>query len=292
MKEIDRTSYESIEKPYVTVVVPFYNEEGCIGKCILSLLNQDFKPLEILVVDDGSIDDSAKICEHLGISVLRQHHRGPGVARNLGARNAKGNILVLIDADMVFAPDYVSKLVAPIITGEAIATCHWNEMVSNWDNPWARCQTWFLGRPDKRREPLEIPDDLYVYRGVQKEFFLESGGFAEDEGRGDDTSIARRTGIFSTAVPDAVCYHRNVESLNEVFLEALWDGRHVVATKGRRLRWYVATIIYRNPFIAILRGIYLSIVKKEPRMVLYSAVFSVGVTIGIIHALYSGYYLK
>ena len=45
-----------VEKPYVTVIVPVYNEEGCIGKCILSLLNQDFKPLEILVVDDGPTD--------------------------------------------------------------------------------------------------------------------------------------------------------------------------------------------------------------------------------------------
>jgi len=281
-----------IEKPYVTVIVPVYNEEGCIGKCILSLLNQDFKPLEILVVDDGSIDDSAKICEHLGISVLRQHHRGPGVARNLGARNAKGNILVLIDADMVFAPDYVSKLVAPIITGEAIATCHWNEMVSNWDNPWARCQTWFLGRPDKRREPLEIPDDLHVYRGVQNEFFLESGGFAEHEGRGDDTSIARRTGIFSRAVPDALCYHRNIANLRELFVEALWHGRNVAVRKERRLRRCFAAIIYRNPLIEILRGIYLSVVKREPRMVPYSAVYSIGLTLGIVHALYSGYYQK
>ena len=280
------------EKPYVTVIVPVYNEESCIEDCILSLRNQDFKPLEILVVDDGSIDDSVKICERLGINVLRQHHRGPGAARNLGARNAKGNILVLIDADMVFDSDYITRLVAPIIRGEAIATCHWNETVANWENPWARCQTWFLGRLDRRRQPLEVPAEQTVYRGVQKKFFLESCGFAEDEGRGDDSSIARRTSVFSTAVPDAICYHRNVESLKEVFVEALWDGRHVVAAKGRRLRWYVATIIYRNPFIAILRGIYLSIVKREPRMVLYSAVFSVGLTIGIIHALYSGYYLK
>ena len=280
------------EKPYVTVIVPVYNEESCIGDCILSLRNQDFKPLEILVVDDGSIDDSAKICERLGINVLRQHHRGPGAARNLGARNAKGNILVLIDADMVFDSDYITRLVAPIIKGEAIATCHWNETVANWENPWARCQTWFLGRLDRRRQPLEVPAEQRVYRGVQKKFFLERGGFAEDEGRGDDSSIARRTSVFSTAVPDAICYHRNVESLKEVFVEALWDGRHVVATKGRRLRWYVATIIYSNPLIAILRGIYLSIVKREPRMVLYSAVFSLGLTIGIIHALYSGYYLK
>jgi len=290
---MNQPQHRLVEKPYVTVIVPVYNEEGCIGKCILSLLNQDFKPLEILVVDDGSTDDSAKICEHLGINVLRQHHRGPGAARNLGARNAKGNILVLIDADMVFATDYVSRLVAPIIRGKAVATCHWNERVDNWENPWARCQTWFLGRPDKSRDPLEIPDHLHVYRGVQKEFFLESGGFAEDEGRGDDTSVARRTRIFSTAAPDAICYHRNVENPRELFVEALWHGRNIAVRKERRLRRCVATmLIYSNPFIEILRGIYLSVVKREPRMVSYSAVYSIGLTLGIVHALYSGYYQK
>lgn len=50
MKEIDRTPYGSIEKPYITVVVPFYNEEDCIKDCIVSLSKQDFKPLQTLVV--------------------------------------------------------------------------------------------------------------------------------------------------------------------------------------------------------------------------------------------------
>ncbi len=289
---MNQAGYGIIKRPHVTATIPVYNEEDCIEDCITSLLKQDFEPLEILAGDDGSVDNSARICENLKIRVLRGAHKGMGAARNVGARNANGNILVLVDADMVFAPDYVSRLVAPIIRGEAIATCHWNEMASNWDNPWARCQTWFLGRPDKKRELLEIPPDLHVYRGVQKEFFLESGGFAEDEGRGDDTSIARRTGIFSTAVPDAVCYHRNIANLRQLFVEALWHGRNIAVPKERSLRSCFAAIIYRNPLIEILRGIYLSVVKREPRMVPYSALYSIGLILGMMHALYSGYYHK
>ncbi len=292
MKEIDQTPYASIEKPYVTVVVPFYNEEDSIKDCIVSLSKQDFEPFEIIAVDDGSTDGSVEICEQLKVEVLRQNHRGPGAARNLGARHAKGNILVLIDADMVFATDYVSKLVTPIIRGEAVATDHWNETVANWENPWARCQTWFLGRPDKRRQPLEIPDDLHVYRGVEKEFFLASGGFAEDEGRGDDTSIARRTGIFSTAVPDAVCYHRNIENPRELFVEALWQGRDAAAKSGTIARAIAAVLVHRNPAMAILRGLSLSLVKKEPRMLLYSMIFITGVLVGVFRGMCSGYYLK
>lgn len=292
MKEIDRTHHGSIEKPYVSVVVPFYNEEDCIKDCIVSLSKQDFEPFEIIAVDDGSTDGSVGICEQLKVEVLRQNHRGPGAARNLGARHAKGNILVLIDADMVFATDYVSRLVTPIISGEAIATCHWNEKVSNWGNPWARCETWFLERPDVRREPINIPEDIHIYRAVRKDFFLESGGFSENEGRGDDTSIARRTGVFSTAVPDAACYHRNAGTPKEVFENAVWQGRDEAAKSGTIARAIAAVLVHRNPAMAILRGLSLSLVKKEPRMLLYSMIFITGVLVGVFRGMCSGYYLK
>lgn len=290
---MNQTQYGPIEKPYVTVIIPVYNEENCIKDCIMSLLNQDFKPSEILVVDDGSKDNSVKICEQLKITVLKQDHKGPGAARNLGARNAKGNILVLVDADMTFAPDYVSKLVAPIISGKTVATCHWNEMVSNWENPWARCQTWFLGNPDGRRQPFKMPENENVYRAVRKDFFLNSGGFAEEEGKGDDASISRRTGFFAAMAPDATCYHRNVEGPGEIFREALWDGRYVAVAKKHRLkRCLAAALVYRNPFREILRGIWLSFIKKEPRMAVYSAIYSVSFVFGMLCAAYSGFYQK
>ncbi len=211
--EMNQPQYGLVEKPYVNVIVPVYNEEGCIRECIISLLNHDFKPLEILVVDDGSIDDSAKICERLGINLLRQHHRGPGAARNVGARNANGNILVLVDADMVFAPDYVSRLVAPIIRGEAIATCYWNEMVSNWDNPRARSQTWFNALPARRRHPFPVAEYSGKYRAIRKDFFVDSAGVAEEQVYKADISIYRRTGVYAKIVPDADCLHQNIKIL-------------------------------------------------------------------------------
>ena len=87
--------------------------------------------IEIIGVDDGSTDDAVKIFQMLKVTTLRQNHKGPGTARKLGARHARGNIVVLVDAAMVFATNYVSRLVTPIISGQAIAACHWNEKVSN-----------------------------------------------------------------------------------------------------------------------------------------------------------------
>ena len=169
--------------------MPVYNEEGCIRKCIMSLLNQDFKSLEILVVDHGLVDNSARICENLKIRVLRGAHKGMGATRNVGARYAKGNILVLLDADMVFAPDYVSRLVAPTIRGEAITTCHCNEMVSKWDNPCTRCQMWFNGLPDRRQHLFTVAEHSGQYRAVRKDFFVGNGEFGDGQEYKADISV-------------------------------------------------------------------------------------------------------
>jgi len=289
---MNQTEYGLIEKPYVTVIVPVYNEESCVKDCIVSLLEQDFRPLEILAVDDGSIDNSVKICEQLEISVLRQDHKGPGAARNLGARNAKGNILVLVDADMTFASDYIERLIEPIVTGQTIATCHWNERVANWDNPWARCQTWFISLPDKKRHSLVVPEYERVYRAVRKDFFLDTGGFSEDEGRADDSSIARRTRVLSKIVSDAICYHRNFETPRETFVNAIWHGRNMVAKNHTFLRSILVLLIYKNPILKILKGLRLALIKKEIRMIPYSIIYTLGFVIGTLRAIFSGYYLK
>jgi glycosyltransferase involved in cell wall biosynthesis len=293
MKTSNHSQYKPINKPYVTATVPVYNEESCIKDCILSLLDQDFKPLEILVVDDGSKDNSVKICESLQVRVLKQNHKGLGAARNLGASNAKGNILVLADADIVYSPDYISKMVAPIIKGETIATCHWNETVANWHNPWARCQTWYRGLPDKRRQPLTVPEHSGEYRAVRKDFFLNSGGLAEEEGYKTDGSLSRKTGYFAKIVPDASCYHRNIEDLGELFKEALWQGRHNAISREHRFRRFFAVLlINKNPLFEILRGIRLGLLKKEPRMFSYSITYTIGFIIGNIHAICCDYYEK
>lgn len=292
-KQVDVQKYYSvIDDPLVTVVIPAYNEEKTIEKCIRSLKNQTIK-LEIIIVDDGSRDQTIAISKAIGVKTFQQNHKGPGTARNLGARNAKGNILVFVDADMVFDSDYVSELIKPITSGEAIATCHWNEMVANWHNPWARCQTWYFGHPDKRRTPYAVFPPGNVYRAVRKDFFLDSGCFAKNEGRGDDGSVARRTGVKAKRVTSAICYHRNVEGLGDLFKEAIWRGRHLTVSKENRLRRCISImLIHKNPVLEIFRGYLLAMDKKEPRLVPYSIVYNAGMMIGILRALCSGYYLK
>src|SRR5258708_40324123 len=98
----------------VSVIIPVYNEEEVIGECLSSLKKQSAKDFEIIVVDDGSYDSTLEILQAFDVRIFKQNHHGPGVARNLGAKHAKGKILVFVDADMTFDRDFVKNLSKPI----------------------------------------------------------------------------------------------------------------------------------------------------------------------------------
>src|SRR3989338_2013270 len=95
----------------ISIVIPTFNEQKTIGECLKSLKNQTYKPIEITVVDDGSSDSTRNIVEDSqNIKLLTQGHKGPGQARNLGAANAKGEILVFVDADMTLDKNFIRFL--------------------------------------------------------------------------------------------------------------------------------------------------------------------------------------
>lgn len=95
--------------PCISVIIPVYNVEKYLAKCIDSVLSQTFLDIEIILVNDGSSDKSAFICDEYCkkypfISVIHQENKGLGGARNTGIENAKGKYLFFLDSD-----DYLSK---------------------------------------------------------------------------------------------------------------------------------------------------------------------------------------
>lgn len=88
----------------VSVVVPVYNVLNYLERCVQSVLNQTYKNLEIILVDDGSTDGSGELCDKLAgqdtrIRVVHQKNRGLSGARNIGIQNASGDYLVFMDSD-------------------------------------------------------------------------------------------------------------------------------------------------------------------------------------------------
>ncbi|MCX6044755.1 MAG: glycosyltransferase family A protein [Chloroflexi bacterium] len=100
----------------ISVVIPVYNGERYLAEAINSVLSQDYRPLEIIVVDDGSTDGSAKVAQAFG-SVVRYHyqaHAGVSSARNLGVECAQGEFLAFLDADDLWVQDKLTQQVATL----------------------------------------------------------------------------------------------------------------------------------------------------------------------------------
>lgn len=100
----------------LSIVVPVYNAENFLQKCMESILAQSYVNYELIAIDDGSTDSSLNILKSFEdrdprIKVFHQENSGPGSARNLGIRHAKGDWIVFIDADDTVDNDYLKMLV-------------------------------------------------------------------------------------------------------------------------------------------------------------------------------------
>lgn len=97
----------------ISVIVPAYNAEKTIGQCLQSLLHQRYTgAYEVIVVDDGSTDGTAAACPE-GVRVIRQSNTGPAGARNRGAQEAQGEIILFTDSDCDPQPDWIEEMVKP-----------------------------------------------------------------------------------------------------------------------------------------------------------------------------------
>lgn len=116
--------YENIGKPLITAVVPVYNVERYLTECVESIRRQSYENLEIILVDDGSPDNSGKICDELAlkdkrIKVIHQENRGLSGARNSAINIAKGEYITFIDSDDYITDDMISSLYDLLIRNEA-----------------------------------------------------------------------------------------------------------------------------------------------------------------------------
>jgi glycosyltransferase involved in cell wall biosynthesis len=120
--------------PLVSVVIPCYNAAHSIGEAIESALLQTYRHLEIIVVDDGSDDDSPEVIRRFrgAIRFERGPHRGGGAARNRGLALARGALIQFLDADDVLLPACVSRKVEALRhTADASPCCDWTRVAES-----------------------------------------------------------------------------------------------------------------------------------------------------------------
>jgi glycosyltransferase involved in cell wall biosynthesis len=118
-----------LSSPLVTVVIPVYNGAAFVADAIESVLRQKHAPLELVVVDDGSTDETPQILSDFGnrISVWRQRNRGAPAARNAGIRSSRGEFLAFLDADDLYPDGYVQRFIeaAARVPEAEVFHCGW-----------------------------------------------------------------------------------------------------------------------------------------------------------------------
>ncbi|MET8131993.1 glycosyltransferase [Streptomyces sp. NPDC005251] len=234
----------------VTVIVPAYNEKECIANTLRSLAKSTH-PIEIIVVDDGSEDNTSEIAESLGmpnVRVIRQENAGKPAALNNGVRNARYDIVVMMDGDTVFEPDAVHQLVQPFADPE-IGAVAGNAKVGNRNTmigAWQHIEYVMGFNLDRRMYDLlrcmpTIPGAIGAFR---RDAVLEVGGMSEDT-LAEDTDITiamHRAGWRVVYQEHAKAWTEAPGSFKQLWsqryrwsygtMQALWKHRKSLTDKG------------------------------------------------------------
>lgn len=229
-------------KPYASVVVPAYNAAATITACVTALKSQGYdSPYEIIVVDDGSSDDTATLAEAAGARVLTGPRHRPAAARNIGIAAATGLIIACTDADCEPAVDWLAQLTAPLA----------NPQIAAAKGTYATRQRSLVARfvqleyEDKydHMAGVETIDFVDTYSAAyRRETLAQRGGFDERFDYLEDQELSFRLAAAGEAMvfaPAAVVYHQHADTL--------WGYGRKKATIG----YWKAQVVRRFPQRAI-----------------------------------------
>lgn len=208
-----------------SVIIPAYNSSGTISACISSLKAQKGvakKSYEIIVVDDGSSDDTATRAKKLGSRVVHQENSGPAKARNFGARFANGKILVFTDADCIPEKEWLAEMLKPFA----------DKRVAGVQGTYRTMQTSLTARfvqaeIEERYERMKANSERLDWIGsysaaYRARDFFEAGGFDESfpKASGEDPELSyklAKSGKKLVFNPKAVVYHSHPDTIAKYF---------------------------------------------------------------------------
>ena len=196
------------EHPPVSIVVAAYNAEDTIGNCIESLLNTDYPKKEIIIVDDGSTDNTKKIIQGCSVKLISQSNEGASAARNNGFKNAKNGIVAYTDSDCEVTKDWLKNIVRHFDNPEVGAVT--GRTVFGTDE---RCAS-FVRNLDIEERNARRGKYTSLANGpnsaFRKELLIKIGGFDPKWFHAEDTEVSYNVweeGFKIIYEPDAIVNH-------------------------------------------------------------------------------------
>jgi glycosyltransferase involved in cell wall biosynthesis len=183
LTKILKKSFSSHETTKVSIIIPTKNNAATLKDCLKSIINQDYKNIEILVIDNQSDDQTQSIAKHYTEKIFNQGSER-SAQRNFGAKKAKGEFLLFIDADMILERSVIAACVKKIIAEPNLAGLIIPER-SEGTSFWARCRG--------LERPFYVGNDLIeAPRFFPTEKFKQTGGYDENLVSGEDWDLAQR----------------------------------------------------------------------------------------------------
>lgn len=112
----------------VSIIIPVYNSENYISDCLESILVQTYQNIEVIVVDDGSIDDSVNKCKEIQkndnrVMIIKKKNGGVSSARNTGLKKSSGDYIIFVDSDDIIPANFVAEMVKAVSGNAEMAVC-------------------------------------------------------------------------------------------------------------------------------------------------------------------------
>lgn len=235
----------------VSVIVPAYNEAANITATVRSLVASDYPWVEVVVVDDGSTDDTADVVRSLGlpgVRLVQQRNAGKPAALNTGIRHTRAGLVVLVDGDTVFEPDAVGRLVQPFAAAD-VGAVSGNTKVANRRGllgQWQHLEYVIGFNLDRRLFDIgecmpTVPGAIGAFR---REVLVETGGvpgttLAEDT---DLTMATLRAGWRVVYEETAIAWTEAPSTLRQLWkqryrwcygtMQAAWKHRPALLERG------------------------------------------------------------
>jgi len=197
----------------ISVIIPVYNAEQYIKQCIKNINLQSYKNLEIIIVDDGSTDNTAKIAKQYNVKYLYQNNSGVYSARNLGLKNATGDYIHFMDVDDIINIDFYESVINNISNTQAeIACCSF--IFERY-----KCQSKVFNTTyiaSEINDKISLTDvNIYgaCWRFVFNRNFIENNNLSFENGRAAFDRVFTLKAVFLAnlivSVPNAIYIYKN-----------------------------------------------------------------------------------